>query len=258
MAQLYQLRGRVGRSAQRAYAYLFYPPGAILTADARARLEAIAEHNDLGSGYSIALRDLELRGAGELLGKRQSGYIASVGFQLYTQLLSEAVARLKGERRPSTGSEAAEGLPRLIDLPLNAHIPAAFIAESAMRLQLYRRLADARTPAQLDDLRSELSDRFGALPPELDDLLYQLRVKLLAQAAQAQSVALEGAQIAIRLPYLGEIDRAALQRYLGEAVRVSRAAVWLPHDAEGAWRARLLEILQRLQPIKHGRIRAAV
>jgi transcription-repair coupling factor (superfamily II helicase) len=258
LAQLYQLRGRVGRGPYRAYAYLFYAPNAVLTTDARARLETIAEHTDLGSGYSIAMRDLELRGAGELLGSRQSGFIASVGFHLYTQMLAEAVARLKRNQPASNGVESAQRAPLVIDLPLRAYIPAEFMAESAMRLQLYRRLADVRTPAQLDDVRAELEDRFGALPPELDDLLYQLRVKLLAQAANVSGIALEANQIAVKLPYLAEIDRAALQRYLGNEVRVSRVAVWLPHDPEGKWRTRLLDVLQRLQPIKQGRVRAAV
>ncbi|MCS6872621.1 MAG: transcription-repair coupling factor [Anaerolineae bacterium] len=258
LAQLYQLRGRVGRGAYRAYAYLFYAQGAVLTADARARLETVAEHTDLGSGYSIAMRDLELRGAGELLGSRQSGFIASVGFHLYTQMLAESVARLKREQPTPKVMEVSEKTPLVIDLPLRAYVPAEFIAESAMRLQLYRRLADTRTPAQLDDMRAELQDRFGNLPPELDDLLYQLRVKLLAQAANVQAITLEAGQIALKLPYLGEIDRMALQRYLGNEVRVSRVAIWLPHDANGKWRLRLLDILQRLQPIKHGRVRAAV
>ncbi len=258
LAQLYQLRGRVGRGAYRAYAYLFYAPQAVLTAEGRARLETIAEHTDLGSGYSIAMRDLEIRGAGELLGSRQSGYISSVGFHLYTQMLAEAVARLKGAQAQHSAVPSLERPPLVIDLPLRAYVPAEFMAESAMRLQLYRRLAELRTPAELDEMRAELIDRFGAIPSELDDLLYQLRVKLLAQAANVVTITPEAGQIAVKLPYLGEIDRMALQRYLGNEVRVSRVAVWLPHDAEGKWRPRLLEVLQRLQPIKQGRARVAI
>jgi transcription-repair coupling factor (superfamily II helicase) len=257
LAQLHQLRGRVGRGAYRAYAYLFYAPNAVLTAEARARLETIAEHTDLGSGYSIAMRDLEIRGVGELLGNRQSGYIASVGFHLYTQMLASAAARLKNDGALPIGAPQAERAAPLIELPLRAYVPAEFIAESNMRLQLYRRLADLRTTAELDEMHAELRDRFGDLPAELDDLLYQLRVKLLAQAANVRSIALEASQIAVKVPYLGEIDRAALQRYLGNDVRVSRIAIWLPKDADGDWRARLLDVLQRLQLTKHGRLRTA-
>ncbi len=257
LAQLYQLRGRVGRGAYRAYAYLFYAPNAVLTTDARARLETISEHTDLGSGYSIAMRDLEIRGAGELLGSRQSGYISSVGFHLYTQMLSQAVARLKqAQPLPSLPLANADKAAIVIDLPLRAYVPTDFMAESAMRLQLYRRLADLHTPADIDEMRAELLDRFGTLPAELEDLLYQLRVKLLAQAANVLAIVVEASQIALKLPYLGEIDRAALQRYLENEVRVSRVAIWLPNDGEGKWRTRLLNVLQRLQPIKHGRVRA--
>lgn len=257
LAQLHQLRGRVGRGAYRAYAYLFYAPNAVLTADARARLETIAEHSELGSGYSIAMRDLEIRGVGELLGNRQSGYIASVGFHLYMQMLASAAARLKNDQALPSAALQAERASPIIELPLRAYVPAEFIAESDMRLQLYRRLAELRTTAELDDMRAELRDRFGDLPPELDDLLYQLRVKLIAQAANVLSITVEASQIALKVPYLGEIDRTALQRYLGNDVRVSRVAIWLPKDADNAWRARLLDVLQRLQLTKHGRLRTA-
>jgi transcription-repair coupling factor (superfamily II helicase) len=236
---------------------LFYAPNAVLTTDARARLETISEHTDLGSGYSIAMRDLEIRGAGELLGSRQSGYISSVGFHLYTQMLSQAVARLKqAQPLPAMPLANSDKAAIVIDLPLRAYVPTDFIAESAMRLQLYRRLADLHTPAEIDEMRAELLDRFGTLPTELEDLLYQLRVKLLAQAANVLAIVVEASQIALKLPYLGEIDRAALQHYLENEVRVSRVAIWLPNDDAGKWRTRLLNVLQRLQPIKHGRVRA--
>jgi transcription-repair coupling factor (superfamily II helicase) len=191
------------------------------------------------------------------LGRRQSGYIASVGFHLYTQLLASAVARLKSDQTLPSAALQAERPAPIIELPLRAYVPAEFIAESNMRLQLYRRLAGLRTIAELDEIRAELRDRFGNLPPELDDLLYQLRVKLLAQAANVRSIALEASQIAIKVPYLGEIDRAALQRYLGNDVLVSRIAIWLPKDADGNWRARLLDVLQRLQPTEHKWLRTA-
>ncbi|HRE48698.1 MAG TPA: transcription-repair coupling factor [Aggregatilineales bacterium] len=258
LAQLYQLRGRVGRGANRAYAYLFYPKGAHLTSDARARLDTIAEQTELGAGYNIAMRDLEIRGAGEFLGNRQSGYIASVGFHLYTQLLSREVARLRAETAPNARPSAPSVLPLpgtaapiTIDLPLPAYVPVSFMSDSAMRLQFYRRLADVTTLAAIDEIQAELTDRFGALPSEVQGLLFGIRVKLLATEAGVGAITADGDQLAIRLPYLAHVDRAGLQRYLGHGVRVSRTAVWLSRAEEG-WEGRLLRLLARLPPQTDG------
>lgn len=245
LAQLYQLRGRVGRSSNRAYAYFFHPKISRLTEDARARLQTIAEQTELGAGMSIAMRDLEIRGAGDLLGKRQSGYIASVGFHLYTQLLAQAVQRLKsGQPMPATLSAT----PSIaIDLPITAYVPTDFIPDMALRMQFYRRLAEVQTEPQLDAMHAELTDRFGILPDELEGLLFQLRVKLLAQQANVTAISSGDDQISIKLPYLAEVDRVALQNYLGNGVRVSRTSVWLPRDLDPSdWQARLLRVLSRL------------
>jgi transcription-repair coupling factor (superfamily II helicase) len=255
LAQLYQLRGRVGRGAYRAYAYLFYPRNAHLNPDARARLETIAEQTELGAGLSIAMRDLEIRGAGELLGMRQSGHIASVGFQLYTQMLAQAVNRLKAEHQyaapaPLEPTLPGIGAPMTIDLPVPAYVPVGFMSDGAMRLQFYRRLADMHTLEAVDEMEIELRDRFGALPPEVEGLIYQMRVKLMAQAANVVSITSDDSQIAVKLPYLAKVDRAGLQRYLENGVRVSRVAVWLARDPNGAWRKRLLDVLERLSPLK--------
>jgi transcription-repair coupling factor (superfamily II helicase) len=270
LAQLYQLRGRVGRGAQQAYAYMFHPRATRLTPDARARLETIAEQTELGAGMSIAMRDLELRGAGDLLGTRQSGYISAVGFHLYTQLLAQSVQLLKShpngsrattpadsesEESPQaqvqaqTPSLLAAALPTItIDLPLPAFIPVDFISEVTLRLQLYRRLADLHEEQAILEMRSELTDRFGPLPPELEGLLFQLQVKLKAQRANVTAITTEDNQISIRLPYLAEVDRPALQHYLGNGVRVSRTSVWVPRDPNSnEWQARLLNVLDRLQ-----------
>lgn len=256
LAQLYQLRGRVGRGAYRAYAYLFYPRNAHLNPDARARLETIAEQTELGAGLSIAMRDLEIRGAGELLGMRQSGYIASVGFQLYTQMLAQAVNRLKAEHRYTTPTPAPTeptlpgiGAPMTIDIPVPAYVPVGFMSDGAMRLQFYRRLADMHTLNAVDEMEIELRDRFGALPPEVEGLIYQMRVKLLAQAANVVSITSDDSQIAVKLPYLATVDRAGLQRYLENGVRVSRVAVWLARDPDEVWRKHLLDVLERLSPV---------
>ncbi|MBN1201202.1 MAG: transcription-repair coupling factor [Anaerolineae bacterium] len=248
LAQLYQLRGRVGRGASQGYAYFFHPRTSRLTPEARARLETIGEQTELGAGLSIAMRDLEIRGAGDLLGTRQSGHIAAVGFHLYTQLLAQAVKHLKGEGEAPHLPVATPTIT--IDLPLPAYIPTGFISESALRIQLYRRLAELQDMQSIDDMQTELTDRFGSLPPAVQGLLFQLRVKLLAQAANAISVANENGQISIRLPYLANVDRQMLQQQLGHNVRVSRTAVWLPFqaaEANGAdWQADLLQVLDML------------
>ena len=246
LAQLYQLRGRVGRGAMRAQAYFFHPSWSKLTQDAATRLETIKEYNELGSGFHIAMRDLEIRGAGDILGARQSGHIAAVGFHLYTQLLTQAVQRLKsGMPIPTPSTQQTPTIT--IDLPLQAYIPTDFIPDMGLRLQLYRRLADLRSEAAIEEIGVELSDRFGVLPEAVDGLLYQLKVKLRAEAASVTAVGNEDSQIYIRLPYLAEIDRAALQDYLKNDVRVSRTAVWLPRNlAEDNWKTRLLDTLGRL------------
>ena len=247
LAQLYQLRGRVGRAAVQAYAYFFYSPRGHLNPDARARLETIAEQAELGAGFSIAMRDLEIRGAGDILGTRQSGHIAAVGFHLYTRMLAEAVGRLKAEAEgrppPPPPPEAV-----IIDLPLPAYIPSDYIADTSLRLRLYRRLAGLRTLSEIGDIETELADRFGPLPDEVSNLLYQLKVKLLAIEAGAKAVVGEGgSQIGIKLPYLPHVDRAALQRVLGEPVRVSRKGVWIPRGiGRNRWMQLLTEVLQKL------------
>lgn len=252
LAQLYQLRGRVGRGAMRAYAYFFHPSWHKLTEDAASRLETIKEYNELGSGFHVAMRDLELRGAGDILGARQSGHIAAVGFHLYTQLLTQAVNRLKNGQNGQTAKPSilgpAQPEPTLtIDLPISAYIPTDYISDMGLRLQLYRRLADLETDQAIDEIGDELADRFGPLPDAVHGLLYQLKVKRHAQTTNATAIGNEDGQIYVKLPYLAEIDRAELQTYLNHGVRISRTAVWLPRDLKREdWQDRLLDLLQRL------------
>jgi transcription-repair coupling factor (superfamily II helicase) len=159
LAQLYQLRGRVGRSSQRAYAYLFHPQDQSLTEDAHRRLEAIGESTDLGSGFQLAMRDLEIRGAGSILGEVQSGHIAAVGFDLYAELVAEAVSEMEGRPIEDTGPPEIR-----IDLPVDAHLPASYITDQELRIEAYRRLASTTTNAAVDDVAAEWEDRFGPLP----------------------------------------------------------------------------------------------
>lgn len=254
LSQLYQLRGRVGRSAHQGYAYFFYPRNQPLTPEARARLDTIGEYTDLGVGMSIAVRDLEIRGMGDLLGMRQSGYIDSVGFHLYTQMLTGAVqavepeksARVKAERDDFAAEQATT--PVTIDMPLPAYIPTDFIEDMALRIQLYRRLASIHTLDELSAMQAELNDRFGTLPLAIAGLLFQIEVKLLAQAAGATAISTESGRISVKLPYLGSIDREALQHYLGDEVRVSRTALWLANIETGddRWQAQLVNVLKML------------
>jgi transcription-repair coupling factor (superfamily II helicase) len=170
LGQLHQLRGRVGRAGSRAYAYLFHPRDHALSDDAYERLKTIGEATELGSGFKIAMRDLEIRGAGNLLGESQSGHIAAVGYDLYVQMVSEAVAELKGEpiREPAEIK---------LELPLDANLPPAYVAKEELRLEAYRRLALVETPQQVDDIRAEWEDRYGPVPEEADALLRVARLR---------------------------------------------------------------------------------
>ena len=164
LGQLHQLRGRVGRAGSRAYAYLFFPPERSLSEQAYERLKTIGEHTELGSGFKIAMRDLEIRGAGNLLGADQTGHIAAVGYDLYVQLVSEAVAELKGEA-PREPAEVK------LDLPVTANLPPDYVSREDLRLEAYRRLSTVTTHAEVDDIRDEWLDRYGPLPPPAEALL---------------------------------------------------------------------------------------
>jgi transcription-repair coupling factor (superfamily II helicase) len=252
LAQLYQLRGRVGRGAQRAYAYFFRHKHLAPTLEGRQRLETIAENTQLGAGYSIAMRDLEIRGAGDILGTRQHGYIASVGFHLYTRLLADSVQRLRSGKALPVLAEAlqsesaAPGLPVSVDLPIPVSLPASYILERQTRTRLYRRLADLRSQDEIDALSEEFIDRFGPLPEEAKHLLYQLKVKLLAEKAGLVSVSGEGGQIILRYPPLPEGETTRSLPELGEDIRTGKNAIWLPITETNGWQDKLLAVLQKL------------
>ncbi|MGH3113174.1 MAG: TRCF domain-containing protein, partial [Gaiellaceae bacterium] len=174
LAQLYQLRGRVGRSRQRAYAYLMTPPEEALSPDAQKRLVAIQELSELGSGFRLANMDLEIRGAGNLLGEEQSGSLAAVGFETYMEMLQDTIDELRGKLRE------AEIDPE-IRLPVPARLPEAYVPDVSQRLILYKRLASCRDDAEVARIRDELLDRFGPLPAEAENLLDVIRVKIRAR-----------------------------------------------------------------------------
>jgi transcription-repair coupling factor (superfamily II helicase) len=178
LAQLYQIRGRVGRGQQRAYAYLLIPAEGAVTGDAKKRLEVIQRFVELGSGFNVASHDLEIRGGGDLLGAQQSGHIAAVGFDLYTELLDEAIREIEG--KPLTPEESSRE-PE-IKAPFPAYLAEEYVPDVHQRLSLYRRFSGAATDAALDDLEAELQDRFGPLPVEALNLLWLIRIKQLLKS----------------------------------------------------------------------------
>jgi transcription-repair coupling factor (superfamily II helicase) len=207
LAQLYQLRGRVGRSRHRAYAYLLIPRGAGLTSEARRRLQTLEEFDHLGAGYRIAMRDLELRGAGNILGSRQHGHIAAVGFDLYTRMLRETVARMRGE-------EVEEERPLVLEVPVRAYLPEDYVEDPDERMALYRRIAAAQGEDVLEELEEELRDRFGPPPEEAAELIRFARVRVLALAAGVARLSLRRGRLAVefhpdRVPGRSVIGRLA-------------------------------------------------
>jgi len=251
LAQLYQLRGRVGRGSARAYAYFFRHPHKRSTTEALERLEIIAEHDQLGAGYSIAMRDLEMRGAGDILGTRQHGQISAIGFHLYTRLLGEAVRRLKTQSGMDTQPQEnvlQQALPPAIsiDIPLPGAIPSEYIDDRNLRLQLYRRMAQLNSELAITNLAIELEDRFGPFPSEVENLLYQLKIKVMASQAGVESVAFQNNQILLQT---GEdlVDFDITE--LGKDVRRSKRGIWLRASDLGQWPVELVEILSKLREI---------
>lgn len=248
LSQLYQLRGRVGRGAARAYAYFFRHARGRISEDAYKRLEIFAEHTQLGAGYSLAMRDLELRGAGDILGTRQHGHISAIGFHLYTRLLAAAVRRKKSEMSdqfslPESLPESAMPLPVSVELPINSAIPSDYVEDRELRLQLYRRLAELRTLEDIQKIAAEMEDRFGDPPKEIENLLYQLHIRILATAANVFSISTENKQVLIQVPPDSISDTV---NELGSDLRLSKRGLWLLKDEGSSWRGRLIEVLQAL------------
>jgi transcription-repair coupling factor (superfamily II helicase) len=203
LAQLYQLRGRVGRSTERAFAYFFFPPAQSLTEEAHDRLATISEHTALGSGFQIALRDLEIRGAGNILGAEQHGHIAAVGFDTYARLLRESVAEMKGE-------PLLEEREIRIDLPVKAFVPVGWVGQEALRLELYRNIATAGDHERLAEVRAEAHDRFGQLPPEVETLMAVASLRITCSRLGAAEVTTYRDEVRVKPVGLSEEDEAAL------------------------------------------------
>ena len=239
LTQLYQLRGRVGRGKNQAYAYFFFERNRELTPQANRRLRTIFEANELGAGLDIALRDLEIRGTGSLLGTRQSGHIAAIGFELYCQILAEEVQRLKGES-PDSFAPLDDRAAPVLDLPLSAYIPEEYVGPPGTRIGLYRRLADATTVRHIDILQAEMKDRFGPPPDPVRELLFVARIRILAASAHVKSITRAGADIVLVPTKMASL---ATDLNLGSAVRVGNEQIRINTARTGGkWRT-LLEML---------------
>ena len=228
LAQAYQIRGRVGRSRERAYAYLLYPSAAALSEQAAQRLATLSDYTELGSGFKIAMRDLEIRGAGNLLGDEQSGHVAAVGFELYVAMLDEAVSGLAG----TAADEMPE--PVRLDVPVDAYVPGDYVPYEAAKIEVHRRIAGAREVAELILLREELEDRFGPLPGPLENLIRLQDARIKLGRAGARTVDFAGGRLAVAPLELDSKAAKALRERLPEAVYESGRStvrVRVPDDA---------------------------
>ena len=241
LAQLYQLRGRVGRSAEKAYAYLLYTKEQHLTEQARKRLQAVFEASELGAGFKIAMHDLEIRGAGNILGAEQHGHVAAVGFELYTQLLEEAVNEQRGAPR-------AAALPEItVDLALSTAIPDDYVPSRQRKLELYRRIAGLALLDDLAALRDELRDRYGAPPEPVRNLLYGVEVKLRAAKAGATEVRARGPELRVVMGRDIQADeRMRVLRSFPKAQAGQRQIRLSVLDVKADWRDALTGLLDRL------------
>src|SRR5436190_5376236 len=214
LAQLYQIRGRVGRSDATSFAYLFYPDARELTPEARARLATLADHTELGAGFAIAMRDLEIRGAGELLGAEQSGHVAAVGFELYVELPNEAVAELQGQRRVAAR-------PVRVDARVDAYVPAAYIGSEALKIDLHRRLALTEEEDELRELRASVEDRYGELPEPVENLFAIQEAKLKLARIGADYLVFRGGRMSGGPLVLGSGELKSLRGSVDTAVYTS-------------------------------------
>ena len=211
LSQLYQIRGRVGRSDATAYAFLFYPEARELTPEARARLTTLADHTELGAGFAIAMRDLEIRGAGELLGGEQSGHVAAVGFELYVELLNEAVAELQGQRRVAAR-------PVRVDARIDAYVPQPYVGSEALRIDIHRRLALSETEDELRELQASLEDRFGPLPEPVANLFAIQEAKIKVAILGADYLVFRGGKATVGRLVLGSQELKELRSRIHTAV----------------------------------------
>ena len=239
LSQLYQLRGRVGRSDRLAFCYLLVPSDRVLTGDARKRLAAIQEFSDLGAGFRIAARDLEIRGAGNILGGEQSGQIAAVGFEMYTKLLEETIREMKGERIEAEVETS-------MNLGVDIYIPKNYITDENLRMTFYKKIASAQSDQRLEDIRTELRDRFGAVPQNIDNLLHFVKVKRYAQSLGVISIVRDGSRAVVKMTPQAKIDPNKLLQIIQDNPQVKfspNGVLSFPLQDQGA---RVIEIIEEL------------
>ncbi|HXH79057.1 transcription-repair coupling factor [Nocardioides sp.] len=245
LSQLHQLRGRVGRSRERAYAYFLYPADKPLTETAHERLATLAQHSDLGGGMAIAMKDLEIRGAGNLLGGEQSGHIADVGFDLYVRLVGEAVQDFKGEGE-------AEAREVRIELPVDAHLPHGYIPSERLRLEMYKRLAEVRADEDVDRLREEMADRYGEPPIEVESLLIVARFRARARQAGVTEITLAGKFVRFAPVDLPDSRVVRLNRvYPKSIVKAPVSAILVPRPVTGVLGAKPIDGIALLEWARH-------
>jgi transcription-repair coupling factor (superfamily II helicase) len=249
LTQLYQLRGRVGRGSNNAYAYFFFDRGKQLTLEARKRLKTISQATELGAGFAVAMKDLEIRGAGNLLGVEQSGYIAAVGFDLYSRLLAEAVEDLKQGQDVERERKMLQPPMPAVALPLTAYIPEEYIFDLNTRLGFYQRLAVVKRAQEIEGIAVELSDRFGPIPQAVKNLLYIVEVKQLAAAAMVKFISTEDRQVVLYFDDMRQIDRLSLAQDFRHGVKAGNNRIKLDIKLLGnSWQDVLKKVLQKSQP----------
>jgi transcription-repair coupling factor (superfamily II helicase) len=231
LSQLYQIRGRVGRSDVTAHAYLLYPDASELTPEARARLATLADHTELGAGFQIAMRDLEIRGAGDLLGAEQSGHVAALGFELYVEMLNEAVAELSGQARMAVR-------PVRVDARVDAFIPASYVASEALKIDMHRRLALVEHDDELRELRAAVEDRYGPLPEPVENLFLIQEAKLKLALIGADYLVFRGGRVSVGPLALGGDELRSLRSAADTVVytQAKREAGLRAEDLKGALR----------------------
>ncbi|HEU5228599.1 MAG TPA: transcription-repair coupling factor, partial [Ktedonobacteraceae bacterium] len=241
LAQLYQLRGRVGRGTHQAYAYFFYNKDARLTPIQEKRLRAIFEATELGAGFRIAMKDLEIRGAGNLLGGEQSGFMNSVGFDLYCKLLAEAVQELQG-KQVEVGLAGAT-----IDLPLDAYLPDEYVGDRALKVNFYQRLANLNRPEQVETMAAEMSDRFGALPLPVQNLLTLVRLKVEAARLGFEAIAMKDNELVMTVKRTVVPNRILLYRRFRNEARVQQGVIRIPRRLLGSeWLQQIRDLLPEI------------
>lgn len=268
LAQLYQLRGRVGRGAKRAYSYLLIPPARILTEAAEKRLKTMLAATELGAGFRIAMADLEIRGAGNILGSQQSGYIHAVGFDLYAKMLAEATEQVRAQMASGNGAgdpadvgeiagsagvlgDEATG-PASVDLGIPASIPESYVSDLPTRIDLYRRLVEAAGTPEIEALEAELRDRFGPTPWQVQNLLFTVRLRVAAAGAGIASVVRDDDRVVLRLRSETGGAKAPLQRRLGRHAEVGNTQVRVPIEKdEDGWEARITRVIEGIAEFRN-------